>query len=150
VVTTTESPPAMKLPPGVEPPYGPLHDVAGFPRNLRSVPDCRVWLRELLVRLRFTADDAELVISELASNAVRHANPPVGIQVGFEARCYRPRDGLIRVEVRDWDPNGPVAAEAGDEAESGRGLLLVAAMTYCWGVLPESDGKIIFAYLRDV
>jgi anti-sigma regulatory factor (Ser/Thr protein kinase) len=64
------------------------------------------------------ADLAELIVSELATNAIRHGDGVVHVCVSF-ARCH------LRVEVDD-DAAGrwPVRQEAAAEDESGRGLAL--------------------------
>lgn len=91
------------------------------------------------------ADTAELVLSELATNAVRHASGPDDrlIETWFE----RMPDGSLRIEVHDADESKPERQEASDYAESGRGLVLVEALTDGrWGVSDrERPGKMLWA-----
>ena len=83
-------------------------------------------------------DDAELLTSELVTNAVRHAGAPVVVRVGQEA------DGVI-VAVQDPAPALPTPRPAGPEDVSGRGLAIVAAMAADWGVDPvPDDGKAVW------
>ena len=93
-----------------------------------------------LVRRTLTGFDApvveiaELLASELVTNAVAHANsaPVMRIDVTGQA---------VRVAVQDGAP-GPVEAREGPhEAPSGRGLLLVDSLAASWGWAPTPEGK---------
>lgn len=94
------------------------------------------------------ARSAELIVAELAANAVRH-----GFVTGrdFELRLDTP-PGLVRVEVSDalgerLPPQHPSIPPAG--AESGYGLLLVDALASRWGVTPRAPvGKTVWAELK--
>lgn len=89
---------------------------------------------------RAPADDAQLVVSELATNAVVHAGTPFSVSV----RC----DGAaIRVSVHDRSLTQPILREAGPSARSGRGLRLVASVARDWGVETACDGKTVWAEL---
>lgn len=82
------------------------------------------------------ADAAELALTELVANVVRHVP-------GRRCRmCFLLLPGGVRVEVADPYPPLPVVPAAPDVlAEGGRGLLLVAAVTDRWGVAPRPDGR---------
>ena len=77
-------------------------------------------------------DDAELLVSEIFGNSVRHSGSgasgetvTVAVKVG---------DGMVRVEVTDRaGPGTPELRPAGRDAEGGRGLQLVAAHAVRWG-----------------
>ncbi|MDD1063006.1 ATP-binding protein [Streptomyces cocklensis] len=90
------------------------------------------------------ADVAELLVSELVTNSVRHACRPTGrlIAVGAELDP----DRLLRVEVADASDVPPVLrARSGPEAEGGRGLVLVAALAADWGTYPRQHvGKVVW------
>lgn len=84
---------------------------------------------------------AELVVAELAANAVLHGSPP--------DRCFRitlvldaPND-RIRIELTDT--RGDRLPRAGTTADpltqSGRGLQLVAALTDSWSTVRHDDGS---------
>jgi anti-sigma regulatory factor (Ser/Thr protein kinase) len=91
-------------------------------------------------------DDTEIVLSELFTNAVRHAAVPDAPPI--EVVLAKPLDG-VRVEVRDASDNLPSSRDAGPEDESGRGLALVEALTASrWGVNPlAGGGKIVWALI---
>jgi anti-sigma regulatory factor (Ser/Thr protein kinase) len=80
-------------------------------------------------------DAAELALTELVANVVRHVP-------GRRCRvCFLLRPGGVRVEVADRCPRLPAVPEGGDVlADGGRGLMLVAAVTDRWGVEPRPDG----------
>lgn len=95
------------------------------------------------------ADDAVLVVSELVTNAVAHAHPPYGqvIVTRFERLAHG-----VRIEVHDVGERMPeFRGGAPDDAESGRGLVLVDALTEGqWGVKhQEGPGKTVWAVLSD-
>jgi anti-sigma regulatory factor (Ser/Thr protein kinase) len=81
-------------------------------------------------------DAAELLISELASNCVRHA------QTDFEVRICDSDE--VRIEVRDRGGGEPRVLSPGVEEPSGRGLLIVEAISRRWGVRPEPAGKVVW------
>ncbi|GII78169.1 hypothetical protein Sru01_31510 [Sphaerisporangium rufum] len=88
-------------------------------------------------------DDAVLVVSELVGNAVTHGTPPI------ELTLAAGRTGLVGT-VTDHGPGWPCPMPADDEAGHGRGLLIVTALTYRWGVcsLP-GKGKRVWFQLRE-
>ncbi|MFI9061395.1 ATP-binding protein [Streptomyces sp. NPDC053429] len=95
-----------------------------------------------------TADAAELVVSELVTNALRHSGAPRGRDIGV--RLAR-REGRVRVEVSDAGAVvdlAPQTATAGDER--GRGLAIVAALAERWGCRPRPHGigKAVWAEVR--
>ncbi|MFJ8624617.1 ATP-binding protein [Kitasatospora sp. NPDC093550] len=90
-----------------------------------------------------------LITAELAANAVRHGRVPGR---DFAVRLAEHPDAL-RIEVSDTraertPPTAPPAPPA--DAESGRGLLLVAALADGWGTSPRSaaPGKTVWAECR--
>jgi hypothetical protein len=96
-----------------------------------NVPRARHELRCHLAKLGLSglADTAEVVLSELLTNAIRHAQSPVGRHI--ETRYQMTADGL-RIEVHDANltvPAMPPTEVPSDDEESGRGLALVAALT---------------------
>ena len=88
------------------------------------------------------SDDLALVVSELVTNAIRYAQPPVELEVGFEVD-----DHLVTVAVRDGDPGRPGPVDAPADAEGGRGLLLIDLLASERGVRPDPPGKTVWAVL---
>jgi anti-sigma regulatory factor (Ser/Thr protein kinase) len=81
-------------------------------------------------------DAAELMISELASNCVRHA------QTDFEVRISAREE--VRIEVRDSGSGSPRVLSPSPREPSGRGLRIVEAMSRHWGVIAEPNGKVVW------
>jgi anti-sigma regulatory factor (Ser/Thr protein kinase) len=103
----------------------------------QAVTAARRWVREALSgEGPEVIDAAELMTSELTSNCVRHAG------TGFEVTVRGGEE--IRVEVRDSGGGQPRALSPGPEEPSGRGLMIVEAMSESWGVEHGSDGKTVW------
>ena len=85
---------------------------------------------------------AEIVVTELVTNAVEHASSASVVEV------WR-RDRSLRLMVRDFDPAELPAAHLPDPtALRGRGLAMVAAVARSWGVEPHRDGKTVWAQME--
>jgi anti-sigma regulatory factor (Ser/Thr protein kinase) len=89
------------------------------------------------------ADVAELLTSEVVSNAVRHAvcTEECVVRIGVGGR-------LLTVSVYDDGDGSPRVKNPADDAERGRGLGIVAALAANWGVRPDAGGKEVFFALR--
>jgi anti-sigma regulatory factor (Ser/Thr protein kinase) len=80
---------------------------------------------------------AELLISELVSNVVRHVGLPMTVRVT--------RSGsVMRVEVDDESHDVPVCTHPDGETQQGRGLLLVDALATDWGCIARDTGKTVW------
>jgi anti-sigma regulatory factor (Ser/Thr protein kinase) len=55
---------------------------------------------------------------------------------------------LLSVRVHDSSPDAPVLRSAGEDDESGRGLLLVDAVTDAWGYRVTADGKVVWFEIK--
>ena len=106
-----------------------------FPAWAQSVPDARRYVTDLLdVGLMGQVppqlcQTAALLVSELATNVVRHAG--VGdYTVGVE---FFPAEGRLWIGVTDTGPGQPLLRHPGTTAEHGRGLQLVSLMSDRWG-----------------
>jgi anti-sigma regulatory factor (Ser/Thr protein kinase) len=81
---------------------------------------------------------ATLLTSELVTNAVLHAAPPVLLRA-------RITEAVIRVEVHDSGTSMLPAPRKSRAADlTGRGLTIIEALAYRWGVDPTSDGKCVW------
>jgi anti-sigma regulatory factor (Ser/Thr protein kinase) len=85
--------------------------------------------------------DAALLTSELVTNAVQHAAGPV---VTLVVACSR---GQVRVDVHDTSRSLPEVTEVPADAESGRGLHLVATLSDEWGFYRTPAGKAVYFML---
>jgi two-component sensor histidine kinase len=85
-------------------------------------------------------EDLALVVSELASNAYKHA------QSRFTVSLRREGDHVL-VEVADTDPS-PVVALPLSGGTSGRGMCIVAATAANWGTRLHPAGKTVWATLN--
>jgi PAS domain S-box-containing protein len=87
-------------------------------------------------------ETAELLVSEIVTNALVHAGTT--IEVSFTLR-----DGGLRVEVTDGSPHAPVRRGYGPNAGTGRGLMLLEEMVDDWGVITAQQGKTVWFQLTD-
>jgi Histidine kinase-like ATPase domain len=83
-----------------------------------------------------TVDAVELMVSELATNSVRHARTDFELVIGSK--------GPIRVEVKDTGQGRPTLRSPAPKEPSGRGLRIVDAMSDTWGTIATSDGKTVW------
>jgi anti-sigma regulatory factor (Ser/Thr protein kinase) len=98
--------------------------------RLHAIAVVREWGMGIL------ADAAQLVVSELMTNAVRVSSArPAGASAGLPAVGLRlsADQRQLLVEVSDNDPSPPVPAGVDPERDGGRGLLLVASASAQWG-----------------
>ncbi|MCF3101991.1 SpoIIE family protein phosphatase [Streptomyces roseoverticillatus] len=79
----------------------------------------------------------ELILSELITNAIRHASGPVRVRLL--------RDRALICEVADGSSTSPHLRYAAAEDEGGRGLFLVAQLAERWGTRYTPEGKVIWA-----
>jgi serine/threonine-protein kinase RsbW len=122
--------------------------VKRWEHNPRCVAHARHELRQELGTwgIGELTDTAELVLSELLTNALRHARIPRGRLI--ETRYERVGRG-VRIEVHDANETWPAVQKPSVDEESGRGLALVDALTGArWGVSErEGVGKLIWAFV---
>ena len=122
----------------------PLEATWRFPAEITAAAGARRLLTDTLRLVGYDGDlldDARLVVSELAANAVVHARSPFTVSI-------HSRDSTLRILVRDESRVVPTVREvSSDTAPSGRGMQLVAALASRWGVELTSDGKVVWAEL---
>ncbi len=106
--------------------------------------DVRARLREWGIQA--VIDAAQLCVSELVSNVITHVGPgtPVSLVLSF-------RGSRLRIEVRDPDAGVlPTLVRATEDAENGRGMALVDALSDRWGVDLHRDGKVTWCEIVTV
>ncbi len=86
-------------------------------------------------------NDAALVLSELASNAVRHAASTFSVAVRVERSA-------LQLAVHDAAPLPAGACEEGLTPRPGHGLAVIDAIATRWGVERTGEGKVVWAELR--
>ena len=113
-----------------------------FPAEADAVRTARAVVRGRLHDwgLDSVGDIVALLVSELVTNALRHATGPIGVRI-------RRSDGspyTLLVEVSDPLPDPPRERAADADDESGRGLRLVACSANAWGTRPGESGKTVW------
>ncbi|MGW3731314.1 ATP-binding protein, partial [Streptomyces sp. NPDC000851] len=110
-----------------------------FPAEPASVREARRAARERLARwgLEDQAVVAELVVSELATNVIRHAQGPIRLRLIL--------DRVLTIEVSDDADTAPHLRHARLQDEGGRGLFLVASFASRWSTRYGESGKTIWA-----
>lgn len=92
-------------------------------------------------KLGALVEDAQLVVSELASNAVLHSPSEVRVTLRSDGEFW------VRIELRDDNPRLPVPVAFSHDATSGRGLSMVDALSTSWGVGRHGGGETVWAEL---
>lgn len=114
-----------------------------------AVPSARLHTRAVLAEwgLEDLSDNAESVVAELVGNAVaahqrEHRDAPVRLTLLAGLRA-------VLIIVRDAGGSSPAPSTPGDDAEHGRGLILVEAFSARWDWRPApGGGKIVRALVR--
>ncbi len=86
-------------------------------------------------------EDAQLVVSELTTNAVVHGGTDLAVHV-------EPIPGGVKLAVEDGGPGVPHQTDAPVTASAGRGLAIVDEIADRWGFSGDSDGKLVWAELH--
>ena len=111
-----------------------------LPAEPASAGRAREFVVDALRRLKCddVADVAELLVSELVTNAILHARSQVQVRVAAN-------DGRVRVEVVDSSPVPARRQHYSTESATGRGLALVDALATDWGSdLLDASGKSVW------
>ncbi len=117
-----------------------------LPSDATAPGEARRAVAETLTRWELPeyVDGAQLVASELVTNAIRHGAPPV--TMGLSHTSF-----LLRMDVADGSLIEPSAApqDVHEDDEGGRGMSIVKAVSDDHGVeLVPHDGKRVFASWR--
>ena len=150
-------PDAVADPPGMSASW-PLSSSLPLGALPGATPCARLHSRAVLTEwgLEDLAEAAELIVSELVTNAVRASTGPDGRPRWDEAVMpvvvLRMASDRIRLLIEVWDaiPGAPTSAHPRPDDESGRGLLLVTAESDHWGwqTVPGWPGKVVWAELH--
>ncbi|MGW7241608.1 ATP-binding protein [Streptomyces sp. NPDC054804] len=87
------------------------------------------------------ADTAELLVSELVTNALRHTRGPLRLNLQL-------RDSRLLCEVEDTESTSPARGAADPDAENGRGIELLDLLADAWGSVRTATGKTMWFELR--
>jgi hypothetical protein len=112
-----------------------------LPASHHSSLRARAYTQEALAswNLSDLSDDVLLIVGELVTNAILHAEPPITL-------VLNPSGHGVRVEVIDTSPVMPVTPSFNETRTSGRGLAIIAAISAQWGAQPlPSGGKSVWA-----
>jgi anti-sigma regulatory factor (Ser/Thr protein kinase) len=110
-----------------------MNQTRNFSGKPESVTAARRFATEVLTNIPARARDAvELMVSELATNCIRHANS------AFELRLVH-RGGELRVEVTDRTGGNPTMRSPGPDEPTGRGLQIVNLLSDSWGVERQNE-----------
>lgn len=125
----------------LQPPWGAGHLSVEYDPRPSAVREARAEVRRQLEGWGFTeADDvvdtAELLVSELCTNALLHSASRFTLTLSAA-------HGLLRCEVADSGRRTPQVLEAGT-SESGRGMFLVEALALRWGCHQDGPGKTVW------
>lgn len=106
-----------------------------LPSRRASVSMARILVRSALSGFpEDTVETALLLTSELVTNAVRRSEPCIRLRIEAVA-------GRVLVAVVDFSEGRPQLREPLPEADGGRGLQLVDALSASWGWVPSAAGK---------
>jgi hypothetical protein len=107
------------------------------------------------------AETAELLVSELVTNAVRFAGDPARmlrhtehtyserVNVSLISLSLRHFRDVLLIEVYDTNSNPPILSSADDYAENSRGLALVGALSKEWSYFfAPGGGKVLYCFLE--
>ncbi len=110
-----------------------------FAADRQSVPDARRFASQALADSpREVREAVELMVSELATNCIRHVNTAFRVSI-------RRVQGELRVEVTDHGGGVPAMRSPGPDDPTGRGLRIVDMLSDRWGVAdPGAGGKTVW------
>jgi len=119
-----------------------ISEVLSLAGETDAVPLARAFIRGRLGSwgLPELVADAELIVSELVTNALLHAGPPVGLELSMDS------PGL-RIAVADTSRIRPLRGLDDGEGMTGRGLTLVRAIATRFGVDTTDAGKVVWCLL---
>jgi anti-sigma regulatory factor (Ser/Thr protein kinase) len=126
----------------------PLQDFLELGALAGAVPCARLHARQVLWEWGKQHENAELLVTELVTNAVKASR---AMTQAFPVRLWLASDSAqVLILVSDASPQPPVRMDTSDEAENGRGLMVVEAISEQWGwyFREGKDGKVVWATVR--
>lgn len=113
-----------------------------LPSTPRSAREARAFVRDTLHRWRLESlsDEAELLASELVTNVVLHVGTPLQVRLRRAAGHAQ----ALRVEVSDGSRREPRRRRYSEQAQTGRGLVLIARLASRHGVDVDDNGKCVW------
>jgi anti-sigma regulatory factor (Ser/Thr protein kinase) len=111
-----------------------------FPHSFDAVTQARHFAVEALQGIDAEAREAiAVMVSELATNAVRYAETPFSVRIITEA-------AVVRIEITDRGPGLPRLQHPAPTELSGRGLRIVESLADSWGIDqdPARPGKTVW------
>ncbi len=113
--------------------------------NKRSARVARNFVKETLRDWGYEAlePEATLAVSELVTNAVVHGRSGSSVTIVDLGGCS------VSLRIRDDAAERPKIIDAGSDATSGRGMMLVDAVANSWGVEDDPPGKVVWLDLTD-
>lgn len=115
-----------------------VDDKRAFPADPATVVSVRRFVREALNPLDpNTVEDGVLLASEVATNVVEHA------RTVYEVRVIQEGD-WARIEVADGSGVLPAVRDLAEDADRGRGLLLLQRIASAWGIEERPSGKCVW------
>ncbi|MFI0350416.1 ATP-binding protein [Actinomadura sp. 9N407] len=116
--------------------------------RLESIKEARDFIKLVFGTWGLEDFAARIVVSELATNAIKHGSRENDLVV---VRAYRRDEGCAVIETWDRSETLPVLRPENYASESGRGLLLLEQLVTRWGTRPLTEGgKIVYAELEAV
>ena len=114
-------------------------------RDVEAPSRARAWVEENFGSALdiLVLEAVQLIVSELVTNAIRHAHGEIEL-------CVAVVDTLVRIEVTDESPDcEAVKVPMGDSlSTNGRGLRMVEAFSRSWGCRIGHDRKVVWAEVR--
>ena len=111
---------------------------ARLPADTASVGESRHLVRRSCAGIRRdVVETAELLPSELVTNAIVHGGSPVALTITRSPI-------MLRISVADSGPGDPLLSGTSAEVERGRGLAIVQDLSHSWGVAQQSGGKAVW------
>jgi anti-sigma regulatory factor (Ser/Thr protein kinase) len=118
---------------------------AGFPAELVSAARARSFVGNLCRSwgIPEAVLEAEMVVTELVENAIRHSHSDCDVSVALA-------DSTLTIGVADHGHRPPQVLYPRPDTPGGRGLLMVQNIAHRWGYRPTGDGKVVWADLSVV